>query len=262
LKPIAEQGYLIVAQNTKDVDYVDCARTLVKTIRYWHPDAQICLLTNEDVEPDVLFDYVHKFPFPLNEQNPYANDWQVFQATPFRETIKLEADMMITSAIDYWWTMLRNRDVVVSTGCRDWKDQRAVARHYRKVFDANNLPDVYNAITYWRRSETAQEFFNTVRDIFENWNEFKKLLKFPEDVPSTDVVYAMAANIIGPELCTMPFADYPRIVHMKRHIAGTQRERWQDELVWEYKDYIMRVNSIAQWGAFHYRVKDLRDANR
>jgi hypothetical protein len=262
LKPIAEQGYLIVAQNSKDVDYVDCARTLVKTIRYWHPDAQICLLTNEEVGPDVLFDYVHKFPFPLNEQNPYANDWQVFQATPFRETIKLEADMMITSAIDYWWTMLRNRDLVVSTGCRDWKDQRAVARHYRKVFDANDLPDVYNAITYWRRSATAQEFFATVRNIFENWPEFRKLLKFPEDIPSTDVVYAMAANIIGPELCTMPFADYPRIVHMKRHIAGTQRERWQDELVWEYKDYLMRVNSIAQWGAFHYRVKDLRDANR
>ena len=262
MKPIAEQGYLIVAQNSKDVDYVDCARTLVKTIRYWHPDAQICLLTNEEVGPDVLFDYVHKFPFPLNEQNPYANDWQVFQATPFRETIKLEADMMITSAIDYWWTMLRNRDLVVSTGCRDWKDQRAVARHYRKVFDANDLPDVYNAITYWRRSATAQEFFATVRNIFENWPEFRKLLKFPEDIPSTDVVYAMAANIIGPELCTMPFADYPRIVHMKRHIAGTQRERWQDELVWEYKDYLMRVNSIAQWGAFHYRVKDLRDANR
>jgi hypothetical protein len=261
LKPIAEQGYLIVAQNTDTIDYIDCARTLAKTIRYWHPDAQICLLTNEQAGPDVLFDYVHEFPFALSD-NPYANDWQVFYATPFRETIKLEADMMITSPIDHWWTMLRNRDVVVSTGCRDWKDQRASARHYRKVFDANNLPDVYNAITYWRRSSCAQEFFNTVRAIFENWDEFKKLLKFPEDVPSTDVVYAMAANIIGPELCTMPFADYPKIVHMKRHIAGTQREAWQDELLWEYKDYMMRVNSIAQWGAFHYRVKDLRHANR
>jgi hypothetical protein len=164
--------------------------------------------------------------------------------------------MMITSAIDYWWTMLRNRDVVVSTGCRDWKDQRAVARHYRKIFDANDLPDVYNAITYWRRSELAKEFFDTVRNIFENWEEFKKLLKFPEDVPSTDVVYAMAANIVGPEKCTMPFADYPRIVHMKRHVAGTEREAWMDELVWEYKNYVLRVNSVAQWGAFHYNRKE------
>lgn len=261
MKPIAEQGYLIVAQNTKQVDYIDCARTLARTIRYWHPDAQICLLTNEQVGADILFNYVHQFPFPLTE-NAYANDWQVFHATPFRETIKLEADMMITSSIDHWWNLLRNRDIVVSTGCRDWKDQRASARHYRKVFDENNLPDVYNAITYWRRSQTAQEFFKTVRDIFEKWTEYRKLLKFPEEVPSTDVVYAMAANIIGPESCTMPFADHPRIVHMKRHVAGTVHESWIDELLWEYRDYKMRVNTIAQWGAFHYNVKEFGHANR
>ena len=262
MKPIAEQGYLIVAHNTNNTNYVDCARTLAKTIKYWHPDAQICLLTNQtDASDPFLFDYIHNFPYPLSD-NPYANDWQVFHATPFRETIKLEADMMITSGIDYWWTILRNRDVVVSTGCRDWKDQRASARHYRKVFDANNLPDVYNAITYWRRSETAQEFFNTVRNIFENWDEYRKLLKFPEDVPSTDVVYAMAANIVGPEKCTMPFARYPTIVHMKRHIAGTQHDAWINELSWEYKNYMMRVNSIAQWGAFHYNVKEWRNERK
>lgn len=257
MKPIAEQGYLIVAQNTDQVDYVNCAETLAKTIKYWHPDAKICLLTNEQVGANWLFDYVHKFPYPLSK-NPYANDWQVFHATPFRETIKLEADMMITSHIDHWWNMLRNRDIVVSTGCRDWKDQRATARHYRKVFDENNLPDVYNAITYWRRSETAQEFFNTVKEIFDHWVDYSKLLKFPEDIPSTDVVYAMAANIVGPELCTMPFADYPRIVHMKRHVAGTEREDWTTELLWEYKGYMLRVNSAAQWGAFHFNRKDWR----
>lgn len=257
MKPIAEQGYLIVAQNSSQVDYVNCAQTLAKTIKYWHPDAKICLLTNEQVVPDALFDYVNRFPYPLSD-NPYANDWQVWSATPFRETIKLEADMMITSYIDHWWSMLRHRDVVVSTGCRDWQDRQASARHYRQVFDANDLPDVYNAITYWRRSELAKEFFDTVRNIFENWQEFRKLLKFPEDVPSTDVVYAMAANIVGPELCTMPFADYPRIVHMKRYIAGTQTENWQQEMIWEYKQYTMRVNSVAQWGAFHYGARTLR----
>ena len=172
MKPIAEQGYLIVAINTDTTDYVSCAETLAKTIKYWHPDAEICLLTNAtDASNPPLFDYVREFPFPINLDNPWANDWQVFRATPFRETIKLEADMMITSAIDHWWTMLRNRDIVVSTGCRDWKDQRAVSRHYRKVFDANNLPDVYNAITYWRLSETAKEFFDTGRMIFESWRD-------------------------------------------------------------------------------------------
>lgn len=257
MKPIEEQGYLIVATNTTNTDYVDCSRVLAKTIKYWHPDAKICLLTNEPTSPGHLFDYVREFPYPVDMTNPWANDWQVFHSTPFRETIKLEADMLITSAIDYWWTMLRNRDVVVSTGCRDWKNRRASARHYRQVFDANNLPDVYNAITYWRLSEAAMQFFSTVRSIFENWPEYRKLLKFPEDVPSTDLVYAMAANIIGPERCTMPFASYPQIVHMKRHIAGSQHDNWLDDFVFEHTNYLARINSVAQWGALHYQTKDL-----
>ena len=258
MKPIEEQGYLIVATNSPNTNYVSCAETLAKTIKYWHPDAKICLLTNNLVSTGVLFDYVHEFPFPIDVANPYANDWQVFHATPFRETIKLEADMLITSGIDYWWTMLRNRDVVVSTGCRDWKDRRASARHYRQVFDANNLPDVYNAITYWRLSKTAQEFFETVRNIFENWPHYRAMLKFPEDQPSTDVVYAIAATIVGPETCTMPFASYPNIIHMKRHIIDAKREPWVDEMISEYRNYELRINTIMQHGALHYNVKNWR----
>ena len=200
-----EQGYLIVAIDTDSSDYVTNATLLASSIKYWHPDAKICLLTNATVPDDTgLFAYVKPFRHPVNMANPWANDWQVFDATPFRETIKLEADMMITSAIDHWWTLLRHCDVVVSTGCRDWKDKRAVSRHYRKIFDANNLPDVYNAITYWRLSRTAKTFFNTVRNIFENWEQYKTLLKFPEDIPSTDVVYAMAANVITCRTCCQP----------------------------------------------------------
>jgi hypothetical protein len=66
----------------------------------------------------------------------------------------------------------------------------------------------------------------------------------------------MAAQIMGPERVTMPFASYPRIVHMKRHIAGTQNNNWTKELVWEYQDWQLRINTVAQWGAFHFNVKD------
>jgi hypothetical protein len=95
-----------------------------------------------------------------------------------------------------------------------------------------------------------------VRDIFANWTEFKKLIRFPEDVPSTDLVYAMAADIIGRELVTMPFVTYPKIVHMKQAHSGTKTSQWANELVWEMNP--MRIQTQAQWGAFHYHVKDWR----
>jgi hypothetical protein len=237
---------------------------LAASVKHWNPNAKLCLLSDQ-IHDAPEFDFHKQFPFgdQCQEQSwKLANDWQAGSASPFRQTIKLEADMLICGPIDHWWNQLQHSDVCISTGARNFYGNVAESRFYRKVFDANNLPDVYNAITYWRRSATAQEFFATVRNIFENWEQFRKLLKFPEAVPSTDVVYAMAANVVGAETCTMPFASYPQIVHMKRHIVGTQREKWEDEMVWEHNHYMMRVNSIAQWGAFHYNAKELRHANK
>ena len=254
MRPIEEQGYIIPAFNVdNNIDYVDAARTLAKTLLQHNPSARICLLTNEKYAADHhLFAYTHIVD--INTENPYANDPLVFNQTPFRETIKLEADMLIATPIDYWWTMFRHRDVVVSVGCRNWQNEVSTARNYRSVFDDNNLPDVYNAITYWRRSETAKEFFDTVRNIFEHWSEYRKLIKFSPDVPDTDLVYAMAAQIVGPELVTLPGS--PTIVHMKQHHAGTSTRDWTKELVWEMDP--LRINTIAQCGAFHYNVKRWR----
>jgi hypothetical protein len=253
LRPIEEQGYIIPAWNVGKTDYVDCARTLAKTLLQHNPAARICLLTNEPYAADqALFAYTHVVE-NIDINNPWANDWLVAKQTPFRETIKLEADMLIAAPIDHWWTMFRHRDVVISTGCRTWRGDVSTARQYRRCFDENNLPDVYNAITYWRRSETAQEFFNLVRDIFANWVEIRKLVKYPEEVPSTDLVYAVAAQIMGPERVTIPFATYPQIVHMKRHHAGTSTEDWMKELTVEMNP--VRINTIAQWGAVHYRAQ-------
>ena len=252
MRPIEEQGYVVVAVNTATVDYVRCAAMLVQSLKTQHPDARVCLITDQPVANPV-FDYVHLLP--AVSDNAYANDAAVFKLTPFRETIKLEADMLITSPISHWWQLFRHRDVVISTGCRNWHGDVSTVRHYRRVFDENHLPDVYNAITYWRLSETAKEFFDLVRDIFANWEHVRTLIKFAPAVADTDLVYALAAQIMGKQRVTMPFVTYPQIVHMKPHHAGTT-DRWTHELTWEHDP--LRINTVAQWGAFHYHIKEWR----
>ena len=252
MRPIEEQGYVVVAVNTATVDYVRCAAMLVQSLKTQHPDARVCLITDQPVANPV-FDYVHLLP--AVSDNAYANDAAVFKLTPFRETIKLEADMLIASPIAHWWQLFRHRDVVISTGCRNWHGDVSTVRHYRRVFDENHLPDVYNAITYWRLSETAKEFFDLVRDIFANWEQFRTLIKFAPAVADTDLVYALAAQIMGKQRVTMPFVTYPQIVHMKPHHAGTT-DRWTHELTWEHDP--LRINTVAQWGAFHYHIKEWR----
>ena len=248
---LAERGYLIPAIDTESVDYLSCAIRLAESIRQWHPDANIAVITVKRCN-DPVFDHV--IPLPYGDLGGFANDWQVFHASPYRQTIKLEADMLCASAIDHWWTLFEHLDVVVSQGARTFYDEPAISRYYRKTFDQNNLPDVYNAITYWRLSATAKEFFDLVRQIFEQWNEYKTLLKFPDELPTTDVVYAMAAVILGPERVTLPAGLGPTIVHMKRYINPIQSDDWTKELTWENDPF--RINTVAQSGLVHYHIKE------
>lgn len=252
-----EQGYVIMALQHEQVDYHACAAQLAQSVKHWNPAARICLITDCLQPQDSVFDIVKTIQ-RTDVENPWADDWQVFFQTPFKETVKLEADMLIVSNIDHWWDLFRHRDVVVSTGCRTWRDQTSDSRHYRRVFDANGLPDVYNAITYWRRSQTARDFFVQVRDIFAHWNLWQRTIKYADLKPSTDLVYAMAAVLTGVEKVTLPFASYPKIVHMKPHHSSTVTDRWTQELVWEYDQGHLRIQTQTQWGAVHYHVKDWR----
>ena len=254
---LAERGYLIPAVDTESVDYLACAVQLARSIRLWHPAANISVLTVKRCD-DPVFDHV--VPLPFGDLGGFANDWQCFAASPYRQTIKLEADMFVASPIDHWWTLFEKRDVVISQGCKDLANQPSHNRTYRKLFDANSLPDVYNAVTYWRLSAQAKEFFDLVKNIFENWDQFKTLLKFPDRVATTDVVYAMAAVIMGVENVTLPMGLGPMITHMKRYIIPTLTEDWTQELVWEDADPGLRIHTIAQSGFVHYHIKDWRIA--
>ena len=111
---LAERGYLIPAIDTEETNYVACAKRLADSIRQWHPDANITILTR-----DML---------PHGDQGGWANDWQMFAASPYRQTIKLEADMIAASPVDHWWSLFEHRDVVISQGCRTFYNEPSKSR--------------------------------------------------------------------------------------------------------------------------------------
>jgi hypothetical protein len=253
------KGYLIVADNTEQTDYVDCAIALARSIKLHTPNAKIALMTSNDVDNDI-FDYVVGLPF--GDQAPNSNwklknDWQIFWATPFKETIKLEADMIVPHSIEHWWDMFRKRDVVISVGAKNYLQQDTNVRMYRKIFDKNELPDVYNAITYFRYSQFASEFFSLVRDIFNDWDNVRTIIKGGDADPgTTDVVYAIAAKALGIENCTLPNTSYPKMIHMKGAINFMSGEDWTQELIWEFDKSNIRINTIDQEYPVHYQVKE------
>ena len=253
----AERGYLIWAIGD---EYINCAVACAKSIKHHTPDAKICLLSAPNVNlvaHEGIFDYIELFPYPIDKENPFANDWQVYDASPFRETIKIEADMIVPHSIEHWWPMLEHRDVVLTTSARNYLNDLTTNRSYRKIFDENNLLNVYNAITYWRVSQTATDFFTEVRRLFKNWPEVQQHIKMGlSDPGTTDLVYAIAAKIIGEEKVSLPNTSYPSLVHMKGKINWLVGEDWTKEMVYELDGSNIRVNTIDQQYPFHYYVKE------
>lgn len=253
------KGFVILAQNTRATNYVRCAEVLAHSIKEAMPEASVSLIS--DNKPDSkIFDNVIKLPYgdqALDSDWKLINDWQVYEASPYEHTIKLEADMYLPRSIDYWWDILMPRELVISTTIRDFKQQISEVKGYRKFIYANELPDTYNAITYFKKSELAKEFFSLVKIIFENWDEFRKNFKCNPDEPATtDWVYAIASHVLGVEKTTLPQFKEMSMIHMKQFIIGTPVEDWTDIFVYEILDHCLRINTIPQMYPFHYQIKD------
>ena len=241
------KGFVIMAQNTVSTDYIACAKALENSIKCVMPEANVTIVT-----PDML---------PYGDLAPHSdwklvNDWQVYESSPYDETIKLEADMYIPQDIMYYFDALASFDVCVCSHIRNYKGKLSDVKAYRQFIYDNNLPDVYNAITYFKKSDFASKFYAIVRDVFEHWDEYKGILicNVNEQV-TTDWAYSIACHIMGEELTTTRIMKQFSMVHMKQYINDTFTEDWTKELVYEFTNPL-KIQSFPQQYPLHYHIKD------
>jgi len=245
------RGFVIMAQNTAKTNYVKCAEVLKKSILKVMPNANVTIITDD------MLPYGDLCP---DSDWKLRNDWQVYEASPYDETIKLEADMYLPRTIEHWWDILSITDLAVCTTIRNFKGEISHNRAYRKFIDDNNLPDVYNAITYFKKSETAKHFYMIVKDVFDNWEMYKEILKCnPQEEVTTDWAYAIASHIVGKEKTTLPKFTEFSMTHMKQFINDMPTENWTNTLVYEYLPDVLRINTCPQYYPFHYHIKNFVD---
>lgn len=261
-----QQGFVTFAQNTAEVNYLDLAYLQALNIKATQKENKYAVIVDAATREVVnekhrnTFDYIIDLPVDYNEPSSYwklANEWQVFRLTPFKETIKLESDLLFTRSIDHWWTAFRLRNICLSTDAKTFKGINSTIRKYRELFDENNLPDVYNGLMYFRFSQDAKNFFEAARYIQQYWSHVRTGLKkcFEED-PSTDVLYALAALMVGEETCTMPSMNFINFVHMKSATNGWSDSRsWVETVMNERDGDVIRINNLNQYNPVHYYDK-------
>jgi len=263
----AQRGFITFAQNTASTDYLELSYLQALNIKATQPNSLYAVIVDVATESQITptqrsaFDYVITLEHDEATDSEWklSNEWQVFWLTPFKETIKLESDLLFTRDVSHWWPVLQTQNLVMSHGVVDHQGKPATSRRYRKLFDENSLPDVYNGMMYFRFSAEATTFFSTARQVYANWDDIKNsgLVNVRDDNPTTDVVYAITAILVDFPTY-IPTLDFFKFAHLKPGI-----QNWSDDksvfsrVLLETEIPHIRINNVLQLNPVHYYDKTI-----
>jgi hypothetical protein len=259
------KGYLLIALDTKKVDYSQLAYACAMSIKHTQPVDlnQITLVTN-NIDKAKTFKCSWVFNNIIQYQGPAGMDSRsrAYDFSPYDETVLLDSDMLFLKPMNHYWYFLKNHYLYLNTWPQTYRARPFRYGFYRKVFEKYKLLDVYNAWTYFKKDEKTKEFFDLVKLLTDNpipfINKFlpnSKLTSLP-----TDEAFALAAKILDIEDEVTSLHPIAPITHMKSMVQGWQgnSEDWTDHAGFNFD--LHQKTKIGAWGQrelLHYVDKNI-----
>ena len=269
------KGYLVIAQNSGDIDYLTQAYALALSLKATQSEVNgISVCVDKETKKCVtakhrrIFDAVIEIPWQdaaAKTQWKIDNKWKYYHMTPYAETVILDTDMVFPRDVSHWWDLMGQKDVWATTNVRTFRNEIVTSDYYRPSVRQNNMANIYTAFFYFKQSDLARELFKMIEIIFNNWQRyfFKYMPKGKPDRLSGDIAYALAMKILGVEdLCTEhSIKEFPTFVHMKSKIQNIEHslisEKWIESIPTYYKSCsYFKVGNFLQTYPFHYVEPD------
>lgn len=260
------KGFLVLAQNTPESDYIKQAYALALSIKLTQ-DTPISVITNDSIPEQYLHAFDKVIPIPFSDSAKrkkwkVQNRWKFFHATPYDETIVLDTDMLVLGNFSKWWKYCENKDIVFCSKVLNYKLESVLQDPYhRKTFISNNLTNPYSALQYFKKSDAALEFYKVLEFVVKNWEECYKIYAplDRQDWLSIDLAVAITIEILGLQDQAVDVCSPLEFVHMKSPIQGwrTIPTNWRSYVT----PYLnskgeLLVGNIKQPMLFHYVEKD------
>lgn len=171
------KGYIVIAQNSGETDYLRMAYGLALSLKATQSEVNnlsVCVDKNTKVPKKYaeVFDNIIQIPWQDDAEGSdwkIDNKWKYYYMTPYDETVILDTDMVFPSDVSHWWETLSQKDIWATTNVKTFRGENAVDHnnYYRDYFVKNNLPNIYTAFFYFKKSDQATEFFKLVEIIFQ-----------------------------------------------------------------------------------------------
>lgn len=272
-----DKGFITIAQNNDDTDYVEMAYYLALSLRASQKEVPYLsiLKTPGYTIPD---NYAHVFDeiidIPWNDDAQYEhwkihNKWKVFHVSPYVNTILLDCDMLFTVNVDWWWNELSEKDLWWCSQPRAYKGDIINSSPYREAFEGNDLPSVYTALLYFGYNDLSLEYFKMVKFVYRNWDALRPAIfkgKAPRSI-SGDLSFAIAAKLMDLEKECSSYNSSISFVHMKTKLQNFEYvEDMSEDWSLHLNAYLDRYNNLMignyrQMYPFHYHIKNFPSEN-
>jgi hypothetical protein len=260
-------GYLIIVNDTDDIDYTKLAYSLAISIKNTQKEGydQVALITNnpekiKDLKSPWVFDHVIEQQLDTGWDGRSRMD----QFTPFDYTVCLDADMLFTRDYSHWIDFLIKKcELYIPSKAYTYRGKEITSDYYRKAFVHNDLPNFYSFFTFFKKdSDISRDFFILNRYIIKHKIEFTNsyFSKFKPKVIGTDEAFALSAKILGIEDEISFDLEFPKVVHMKPMIQDWPwpADSWTNHVGFYFnKNNEIKIGNSRQHDILHYVDKSI-----
>ena len=222
-----QYGYLTYALNSDDTDYESISYLWALSVKLTHkhcPSLAVVVKDKHKCRSSLhkVFDHVIELQ-PRDVVNNMQYECDILKLSPYKETVKFESDMLLTSDISIWQHHYRNYDLCFTSYVLNNRQEKANDKRYRTFIRKNLLPNVYSGLYYVRTTRSTVMLMKEVWRIFSDWHsEIKKYRLWEKHEPSTDFAMSMALNNLNfDNVCDK--SPLPTFVHNKPAITGEMR---------------------------------------
>jgi len=253
------RGFVIFAEGEEYFRQAYLAGLSIQAAGNKYPVSVItnCVSDNKHRE---IFDKIIEIPWYKQDNTllKTENRWKVYHATPYDETIVLDSDVLVLQDLEYFWNSVKNYNLYFPTRVFTYRKELIETDFYRKAFIANDLPNFYNVLHYFKKCNWTKQFYEWVEIVNNNWELFygNFCKEHYSKHPSMDITTAIVSKILD---CDREISNQkqnmPEIVHMKPRAQQWRnpKSRWQDKVgVYLDENLQLKIGNHRQDTVFHY----------
>lgn len=259
----SNNGYVILASTEEQQR---AAALCAYSIKIKNKDASVTMITpslrsviSDYEEP---FDMIVELPFPA-EDNLRANDWQLYWATPYENTIAVDCYSIVKEdQSSLWEYLIAHHDFAIPQRGVTFRDE-FINRYAdpTNVYMIHDFKHVYSNIFFFNKSEFSLAYFKLMDPYAREWRvALSKSLEaqFVPERYDTDLMHGVIIWHLGIYRDIVPYHNVFKNIDMRemttRYRNATKVERgWTEHLnTWISNGAKLKIQNFAIDGILHY----------